>query len=356
MSSCAQTRRSSSDSRPGQLVGRLQRAAADLDAAAVTRRRRRAEADRHVTLRPAPDVMTWLGALLPVKAGVAVNATLHREARSAKAAGDPRSIGQLMADILVQRVIHPALAAPPATSTVSTVPVTVNLIVRDSVLLGDQDGTGWVEGHGPVPGDLIRGWVAENLDTGLQTLGPPALRTARHRQPGRHGLKRRPVHGPARRVPPPPRPRLPHRRVRRAGPSRRPRRAPMLAGDPPRPTTAKDCASSATTPRKQTAGPPAPSPAPDTPSRPPPPPDTPTARPPTPSEPSAAEVGPRSFRPHASRRREPDLRISRETHPDNLNDASLRPRMMRVSNRPKRPDLPESASSRPAADLLLPNC
>jgi hypothetical protein len=91
---------------PRRLVGRLQQAAADLDAAAVARRRRRAEADRHVSMRPAPDVMTWLGALLPVKAGVAVHTTLYREARSAKAAGDPRSIGQLMADILVQRVVH----------------------------------------------------------------------------------------------------------------------------------------------------------------------------------------------------------------------------------------------------------
>ena len=45
----------------------------------------------------------------------------------------------------------------------------VNLIVRDSVLLGDQDGTGWVEGHGPVPGDLIRQWIADNLDTGLDS-------------------------------------------------------------------------------------------------------------------------------------------------------------------------------------------
>ena len=159
---------------PRQLVGRLQRAAAELDAAAVARRRRRAEADRHVSLRPAPDVMTWLGALLPVKAGVAVHATLHRAARSAKAAGDPRSIGQLMADILVQRVVHPGLAAAAAPesvapSTVSTVPLMINLIVRDSVLLGDQDGTGWVEGHGPVPGDLIRGWLADNLDTGLDS-------------------------------------------------------------------------------------------------------------------------------------------------------------------------------------------
>ena len=157
---------------PRQLVGRLQREAAELDAAAVARRRRRAEADRHVSLRPAPDVMTWLGALLPVKAGVAVHATLHREARSAKAAGDPRSIGQLMADILVQRVVHPGLAATSASqtitpSTVSTVPLMVNVVVRDSVLLGDEDGTGWIEGHGHVPGDLIREWIADNLDAGL---------------------------------------------------------------------------------------------------------------------------------------------------------------------------------------------
>lgn len=161
---------------PRQLAWRVQRAAAELDAASVARRRRRAEADRHVSLRPAPDVMTWLGALLPVKAGVAVHSTLHREARSAKAAGDPRTIGQLMADILVQRVVHPglstsataaaAVAEPVPPSTVSTVPVMANLIVRDTVLLGDEDGAGWVEGQGFVPGDLIRTWVADNLESG----------------------------------------------------------------------------------------------------------------------------------------------------------------------------------------------
>jgi hypothetical protein len=148
---------------PRQLVGRLNRSAADLDPAAVVRRRHRAEADRHTSLRPAPDTMTWFGALLPVKGGVAVHATLDRDARAAKAAGDERSIGQLMADLLVQRV-----TGTPA----GTVPVVVNVIVRDSVVLGDPgdgDGTGWVEGHGPVPGDLLRQWVADNLetDTGL---------------------------------------------------------------------------------------------------------------------------------------------------------------------------------------------
>jgi len=148
---------------PRQLVGRLHRAAAELEPAAVVERRRRAEADRHTTLRPAPDTMAWLGALLPVKDGVAVHATLDRDARAAKAAGDERSIGQLMADILVQRVLGTQ------SSSDKGVPVTVNLIVRDSVLLGDQDGAGWVEGHGPVPGDLLRQWVADNLDSGVDT-------------------------------------------------------------------------------------------------------------------------------------------------------------------------------------------
>jgi hypothetical protein len=179
---------------PRQLIHRLQKAAADLDPAAVAKRRARAEADRHVTLRPAPDVMAWLGVLLSIKHGVAVHATLHREAVAAKAVGDPRSIGQLMADLLVQRILDPGLASAatgdaeitwssaqlpataspvplsPVATSPSTVPVMVNLIVRDSVLFGEEDGTGWVEGHGPVPGDLIRQWIADNLDAGIDTL------------------------------------------------------------------------------------------------------------------------------------------------------------------------------------------
>ena len=176
---------------PRRLVGQLQKAAADLDPAAVVKRRARAEADRHVTLRPAPDVMAWLGVLLSVKSGVAVHATLHREAQRAKAAGDPRSIGQLMADILVQRVVNPGLAdsaigwatngaettwastASPAplnpVATTAPVPAMVNLIVRDDVLLGDREGTGWVEGHGTVPGDLIRQWIADNAEAGVDS-------------------------------------------------------------------------------------------------------------------------------------------------------------------------------------------
>ena len=84
-----------------ELVSAVQAEAYRLDPASFVARRRRAEADRHVTLRPAPDTMTWLTALLPVKDGVAAYAALSRAADTARASGDPRSRGQVMADGLV---------------------------------------------------------------------------------------------------------------------------------------------------------------------------------------------------------------------------------------------------------------
>ena len=51
--------------------------------------------------------MSQLSTLLPVKDGVAVWAVLGREADRARAAGDQRSRGQIMADTLVRRVLSP---------------------------------------------------------------------------------------------------------------------------------------------------------------------------------------------------------------------------------------------------------
>ena len=56
-----------------ELAGACLREVARLDAAALVARRRRAESERRVTLRPAPDTMTYLTALLPVKDGVAAS-------------------------------------------------------------------------------------------------------------------------------------------------------------------------------------------------------------------------------------------------------------------------------------------
>ena len=77
-----------------------------LDPETVMAKVRGAVKDRHVGLRPAPDAMSRLSALLPVGMGVAVYAALCKAADAATAApgGDGRGRGQLMADALVSAV------------------------------------------------------------------------------------------------------------------------------------------------------------------------------------------------------------------------------------------------------------
>jgi hypothetical protein len=96
-----------------ELVAELRRLAYRLDPQSVVARRRRAESQRFVSLRPAPDTMTYLTALLPVAAGVATFAALTKAASAARSAGDPRSKGQVMADLLVTRVLRPGRRAVP---------------------------------------------------------------------------------------------------------------------------------------------------------------------------------------------------------------------------------------------------
>lgn len=64
----------------GELVAEARRLGYRLDPRAVTDRAARAHTDRRVTLRPAPDTMAALSALLPAAQGVAVYAALTRHA------------------------------------------------------------------------------------------------------------------------------------------------------------------------------------------------------------------------------------------------------------------------------------
>ena len=137
-----------------QLIGLLQAEAARLDPASVVARRRRAESERCVTLRPAPDTMTWLTALLPVADGVATYAALTRAADTARASGDDRSRGQVMADTLVASVE----GAGPGGSVAR--PVQLGLVMTDTALLGGSDEPALLEGYGPVPAELAREIVA----------------------------------------------------------------------------------------------------------------------------------------------------------------------------------------------------
>ena len=65
---------------------------------------------RRVTLRPAPDTMSFLTGHLPVEQGVACLAALKLHTDALKAVGDARTRGQIMADTLVERITGQATA------------------------------------------------------------------------------------------------------------------------------------------------------------------------------------------------------------------------------------------------------
>ena len=93
--------------------------------------------------------------------GVAVFAALSRAADSARASGDPRGRGQIMADTLVERVT--------GQSSAYRVPLRVNVVISDDVLFG-ADGHALIEGYGPVPGDLARDLAARSRQKWLRRL------------------------------------------------------------------------------------------------------------------------------------------------------------------------------------------
>ncbi|MDQ0820465.1 hypothetical protein QFZ69_001344 [Arthrobacter sp. V1I7] len=118
------------------------------DPRSVTERASHAAGDRHVSLRPAPDTMTYLTALLPVSAGVAAYAALSRQADSLRAGGDPRGRGQLMADGLIER-----LTGTPGGIT----GIEIQLILTDRTLFQGDSEPARLPGYAIVPA----GWARE---------------------------------------------------------------------------------------------------------------------------------------------------------------------------------------------------
>jgi hypothetical protein len=149
-----------------------------LDPDGAVERQRNAEKDRRVSIRPAPDVMARLSALLPLTQAIAAHQALVRHATTLRAAGDPRTPGQIMADTLVQRLT--------GQTTATDVPVELNLIITDQTLFsgrpgeadtadaepadtaaepgsgqpGGGDEPAVLSGYGPLPAPLAREWLA----------------------------------------------------------------------------------------------------------------------------------------------------------------------------------------------------
>lgn len=124
-----------------------------LDPQAIVDRGARAANERTVTIRPAPDTMTYLTALLPVAQGVSAYAALRREA---DIRSDGRSRGQVMADTLVERVTGQDATVP--------TPIAVNLVLSDATLLGGDSAPADVSGYGPIPAAVARSMVASAVN------------------------------------------------------------------------------------------------------------------------------------------------------------------------------------------------
>lgn len=150
------------------IVAAAKAAAYRRDPRSVARRASRAAAERTVSLRPAPDTMTYLTALLPVAQGVAVYAALTRAADTARAVGSAQSVGdaqsggvvrprgQVMADTLVERVT----GTPGGISGIN-----LDLVMTDRTLFQGDSEPARLQGYGIVPSEWARTVVGEEQAT-----------------------------------------------------------------------------------------------------------------------------------------------------------------------------------------------
>ncbi len=178
-----------------ELAAAARKAACALDPQSFIKRHEKAVGDRFVSLRPAADGMTYLTALIPLKQGVRIIATLTKVADSRKAAGDERGKGQVMADALMHRLINhapcadgagtisdhwgvpagspvntgailqPTAAESQLCTTVDEANIALELVMTDRSLFGGDNDPAILVGHEPIPAPMARNMV---LDEGPQ--------------------------------------------------------------------------------------------------------------------------------------------------------------------------------------------
>ena len=161
-----------------ELSAACRKAACELDPEATVRQHEKALGDRHVSLRPAQGGMTFLTALVPLKQGVRILATLTRVANSAKASGDQRGRGQIMADALMHRLIQHApcddgagsigdhrgtqaengvrTSREPWCTAIGQPDIALELIMTDRSLFGSASDPAILSGYEPIPAPMAR--------------------------------------------------------------------------------------------------------------------------------------------------------------------------------------------------------
>jgi hypothetical protein len=159
------------------------------DPGGAEERRRRAKERRRVELRPVEDGMAEVRLTLPAELAEAIHQRLTALARRAACADDPRTLGQIRADVAAALLLGADAGDGDGDGGVQ---VEVHVTVPATTLLGLADDPGELEGYGPIPADLARE-LAENatwrrivtdpvdgtvLDVGLRRY--PSAGLARH--------------------------------------------------------------------------------------------------------------------------------------------------------------------------------
>ena len=129
------------------IIAAVRAAAYRRDPGSVAKRASHAVNERTVSLRPAPDTMARLTALLPVAQGVAIYAALTRRADTLRSSGDERSKGQIMADQLVENIT----GTPGGVSSIE-----VQLVMTDRTLFQGDSEPVRLAGYGTVPAEWAR--------------------------------------------------------------------------------------------------------------------------------------------------------------------------------------------------------
>ncbi|MFJ6157870.1 DUF222 domain-containing protein [Pseudarthrobacter sp. NPDC092184] len=145
------------------IIAAVRTAAYRRDPHSVAKRASHAVNDRTVSLRPAPDTMARLTALLPVAQGVAAYAALTRHADTLRSSGDERSLGAIMADQLVENIT----GTPGGVSSIE-----VQLVMTDRTLFQDDSDSARLAGYGTVPAE----WARQTILRGLGELEAPGVR------------------------------------------------------------------------------------------------------------------------------------------------------------------------------------
>jgi hypothetical protein len=125
----------------------------EADPQGYVQRGRTERKNRRVSLRPAPDTMSFLSGYLPAEQGVACLKSLRDHTDAVKAAGDRRCRDQIMADTLVERITGQT-SAPDLSAEVQI------MMPLDALLDANNHSPADLDGYGPLPADLARDILA----------------------------------------------------------------------------------------------------------------------------------------------------------------------------------------------------